>query len=109
MQHAVWLGLIVLWRATPQLSWWPQIALKLHGRWQRQKEGAGMARKWCEIEFKRVALDSPHLNAVLFEIDGEMVWIPRSCLRDEEYDVSTKGDSGSFEIPEDFAIKKGLV
>lgn len=69
----------------------------------------GNSREWCVIEFDRVGKDVDYLDAVLFFIDREPVWIPRSCLRDGEYEMDEEGGTGRFEIPEEFAIKKGLV
>lgn len=64
---------------------------------------------WVEITFDRVLNDSSHLDAVLFDIGGDKEWIPRSWLRDGEYDLCTRTEGGTFEIPENLAIQKSLI
>ena len=71
--------------------------------------GAAMRDSWVEVGFDRVLNDSDHLGAVLFDVGGEKVWIPRSCLRDGEYDLCSKSGTGTFEIPENLAIEKDLI
>lgn len=60
---------------------------------------------WVEVGFDEVVRDSDSELAVLFDIGGEKVWIPRSQLRDGVYD---EGDL-TFEIPEWLALEKGLI
>jgi len=72
--------------------------------------GAGsMHGPWVEVTFDSVLKDFRHLDAVLFDIGGDQVWIPRSWLRDDEYDLCSKTGTGTFEIPENLAMQKGLI
>lgn len=64
---------------------------------------------WVEVEFDRVVLDDDSFEAVLFMIEAHKIWIPRSQLRDGEYDCSTRLGSGTFEIPRWLAEKQDLV
>lgn len=64
---------------------------------------------WVEVEFDAVVLDDENKLAVLFEVGDSTVWIPRSQMRDEEYDVCSKSGTGTFEIPRWLAEKKDLV
>jgi hypothetical protein len=52
--------------------------------------------------------DDENFDAVLFEIAGEDVWIPRSQMTGGQYREGEYRD-GSFEVPEWLAIEKGLV
>lgn len=75
----------------------------------REAGESTMGDAWVEVEFDRVLNDSDHLDAVLFDVGGDSVWIPRSCLRDGEYDLCSKSDGGTFEIPENLAMRKDLI
>lgn len=58
------------------------------------------------VEFYAEVLHETEM-AVLCEVDGDEVWIPRSVIEDGE-DLET-GDTGDIEVAEWFAIKEGLV
>lgn len=49
--------------------------------------------------------------AILCEIEGEEVWIPKSQIVDSDFDVkrARPGNRGDIEIPERLAIEKELV
>lgn len=53
------------------------------------------------IDFRSVIRDRDSDAAILFDIEGEEIWIPRSLI-DEQ-------DSGSVDVPKWFARKEGLL
>ena len=55
------------------------------------------------IDYDDIVLDRDDLGAVLFRIDDDEVWVPRSKIqmRDEE--------DKTFEVPEWFAFKEELI
>lgn len=57
-----------------------------------------------KVEFLVVTI-KVGLNAVLMDIEGEEVWVPKSIM-EEWPDVD---DEGEIELPEWFAIQEGLV
>lgn len=57
-----------------------------------------------KVEFFVVTLRQS-ANAVLLDIEGEEVWVPKSIM-EEWPDVD---DEGEIELPEWFAIQEGLV
>lgn len=57
-----------------------------------------------KVEFQVITLRESDL-AVLFDIEGEEVWVPKSLMED----WPDEDDEGEIEIPEWFAIKEGLV
>jgi len=59
--------------------------------------------KFVEIEYDEVILDDNGLQAILYKIDGEDIWIPRSQIEDENY------TGNSILITEWIADKKGLI
>ena len=56
---------------------------------------------YCEIVYDEIVLDRDDLGAILFRIDDEEIWVPRSL-------ISELGDQ-SFEVPEWFATKEELI
>ena len=57
-----------------------------------------------KVEFVVITLRQS-ANAVLLDIEGEEIWVPKS-LMEEWPDVD---DEGEIELPEWFAIQEGLV
>jgi hypothetical protein len=57
------------------------------------------------VDFFAVTLRETDL-AVLMDIDGEEVWVPKSILDEEWPEVDCEGD---ITLPEWFATKEGLV
>jgi len=62
-------------------------------------------RHVCEDD---VACVADTVAAVLVELDGEDVWIPRSQLHDDN-EVNAKGDTGKLVMTRWIAEQKGLV
>jgi hypothetical protein len=64
---------------------------------------------WVEVDFSEVILDEETYDAVLFRIGDAEVWLPRSQMRDEDYDICSKSGSGTVEISRWLAEKRDLV
>jgi type II secretory pathway component GspD/PulD (secretin) len=62
-----------------------------------------MSNPLATIYFDKVIVDRDDLGAILFRIDKEEIWIPRSLI--EQLDEG----NNEVEIPEWFAIKEELV
>ena len=58
--------------------------------------------KLADIDYDQIILDDDKYKAVLFEIGGKEVWLPRSLI---EIDL----DSKQVTMPERLAIDKELV
>lgn len=87
----------------------PVVAAFGHSRDTGAVPAEGAMGYWVEVEFDSVILDDENKAAVLFEVADATVWIPRSQMRDEEYDLCSKSGSGTFEIPRWLAEKKELI
>lgn len=62
-----------------------------------------MSNPLATIYFDKVIVDRDDLGAILFQIDKEEIWIPRSLI-----DQLDEG-SNEVEIPEWFALKEELI
>jgi hypothetical protein len=60
------------------------------------------------VEFEDVRVKAETELAILCEIDGKEVWIPRSQVHDDS-EVSSQGDEGTLILARWFAEKEGLV
>ena len=67
-----------------------------------------MAQDYVSIEAERVVRESASGKAVLFVIDGEDVWIPRSQIHEPE-DIKMGSLNVLFEVAEWFAKQEGLI
>ena len=47
-------------------------------------------------------------KALLIDLEGEPVWVPKSCIDFEESDVERVGDEGILMVQEWWAEKEGL-
>lgn len=56
----------------------------------------------CDINYDFIKIDDAWRKAVLFAIDGEDVWLPRSQIEISEEDKQVT-------LPEWLAVEKGLV
>jgi hypothetical protein len=65
-----------------------------------------MSDKVVEFDVPEVQADTD--KAILAEIDGTDVWIPKSQIKDES-EVWKKGQSGKLVVTEWIATQKGLV
>lgn len=59
-----------------------------------------------EIDFDHV--EASTRDAILFVIDDREVWVPRSLIVDGE-SIYDDEEDGSFEVPEWWAEKEGLI
>jgi hypothetical protein len=57
---------------------------------------------WVEASHDGICLDDPNRDAVQFFVNEKKVWIPRSQIKEEEFDSST------MIIPEWLAQNEGL-
>lgn len=60
---------------------------------------------WVDFDEKKTITD----DAILFDFDGEEIWIPRSQILDEDFDDDGSKKHGSIEIPEWLAEDRGLA
>lgn len=67
-----------------------------------------MSNSRAPVEFPDAKVKRTTPSALLVEVDGRKVWVPRSQLL-EENDVSEEGEEGLLVIPEWLAIERGLV
>jgi len=65
-----------------------------------------MNDEWCYFDDVEVVAETP--KALLCDIDGEKVWIPKSQMGDES-EVWMEGDSGLLVISDWIAGEKGLL
>lgn len=106
-------------RARPVLAWLgdflagfsmvPVVGAFAYSRDTGAVPGEAAMGYWVEIEFDAVILDDENKAAVLFEVGDSTVWLPRSQMRDEEYDLCSKSGAGTVEIPRWLAEKKELI
>ena len=57
-----------------------------------------------EVEYEKILTETT--EAVLFLVEDEEVWIPKSQMEEEIEDLDREG--GEFTIPEWLAVEKGL-
>ena len=60
-------------------------------------------------EIEKVSVIAATSKALLCDIDGEEVWIPKSQIIEDESEVWDEDDEGTLVITEWIAKEKGLV
>lgn len=60
------------------------------------------------VEFDNISVQKETDNAILVEIDGNDVWIPKSQINADSQ-VNGEGDVGTLVISEWIATKKNLI
>lgn len=72
---------------------------------RRQRSNNQCHCRTVEIDFDYCIVETD--GAVLIDFEGREVWIPRSCIVGDV--PRGNEENGSIELPEYFAIEKGLV
>lgn len=67
-----------------------------------------MSRNWDPFEIEGVTVERETAKAILCNVEGKAVWIPKSQITDDS-EVYKSGTDGKLVIPEWLAMEKELV